>query len=407
MTLVLATVALCALQVQRTHQRLQRGRHRVDFQVFFRNAQVAAHGGDIYSTHRREQLYPYIYPPLLVSLLRPLTGLELISAVLFWNILQLLLIPLGFELLRRLLRDLGAPAPPLLAGGAVALCGWFFADNIVWAQVNIWVWLCVIGALLALRREMVLLAGALVALGASLKLLPVALLLLAPALGWRRAWRFLAAFGCGALLLGLALPGLVNGFGWAWRMNGELMGLLASTAGGDPSALPWGNNCANQSLLFAMQHWFGLCAPRDVRVDQGTISALYLGLRILLVVGTLATSALLGWRRDRGPWCLVVAQIMLLMLLANPITWVHHWVWISVALATVSAVALFDELGPRLRAVAAGLALVLGTSAAVGSQLETYRVGTLSLVHLGVWVGITALLLEEQVSGLRAGVGGG
>lgn len=399
--LLAVTMVVCALHVERTQRRLKSGRHRVDFEVFHTGSRVAATGGDIYTTHQRQRIYPYLYPPLLVSLLRPLAGLDLHRAVLLWNLLQLLLIPLGFELMRRLLRSLGAPAPPLLAGVAVVACSWFFADNIEWAQVNLLVWVCVLGAVLTLRQDRPLVAGGLVAVAFSIKLMPILLLLLLGALAWRRAGRALAGFGLGLLVCGLLLPGVVSGFGWTWQMTVAFGELLGSTALGSPQSLPWGNNCANHSLLFAMHHWAGQCVPQRGRVAPETIASLYLGLRLLVGLGTLATAVGLRWRADRAAWSLALVQLTLAMVLLNPITWIHHWVLLSVGLTAGAAAAYQPALTSRVRAVAAGLALALAAVCVAAPQLEAARTGTLSFAHFGIWAGVTALLLYLQISSLR------
>lgn len=406
LVLVAVTVGICALHVLRTHRRLgtrYRGapRHKVDFEVFHANAGVAAKGGDIYTTHERQQIYPYLYPPLLVSLLRPLAGLELHWAVLLWNLLQLLLIPLGFELLRRLLRSLGSPAPPLLAGVAVALCTWFFVDNIEWAQVNLVVWLSVLGALLALRRDRSAVSGGLVALAFAIKLMPILLVLLVPALPLRKAGRWFGGFGLGLVVCILLVPGLVNGFGWTWHMTGAFVELLQRTALGSAQSLPWGNNCANHSLLFALQHNYGQCAPQHARLAPELIGGLYLGLRLVVGAGTVVTAVLLRWRGDRAAWSLAVAQLILAMVLLNPITWIHHWVLLSVALGALSAVAFGPTLGARTRTVAAGVALAFAAFSVAAPQLEGFRPGSVSIAHFGLWMGITALLAYLQISGIR------
>ncbi len=401
LVLVAVTVGVCALHVHRTGSRMASEGHRVDFEVFHTNAGVAAARGNIYTTHQRQRIYPYLYPPLLVSLLRPLAGVELHRAVLLWNLLQLLLIPLGFELLRRLLRSLGAPAPPLLAGAAVVLCTWFFVDNIEWAQVNLVVWVCVIGALLALRADRPLTSGALVALAFSIKLTPIFLVLLVSALPLRRAGRWLGGFGLTLVVCGLVVPGLVNGFGWTWHMTAAFGQVLGRTALGTTQSLPWGNNCANHSLLFSLHHWFGQCAPRSDRLAPEAIEGLYLGLRLMVGLGTLVSAVLLRWRNDRSAWSLAVAQILLAMVLCNPITWIHHWVLVSVALAVLASVIFERSLGERYRAVAAGLTLGLAAVCVAAQQLESLRTGTLSVAHLGLWVGITALVLTLQISTVR------
>ena len=138
-----------------------------------------------------------------------------------------------------------------------------------------------------------------------------------------------------------------------------------------------------------------------MRLAPQSISGLYLGLRCVLGLGTLATAVGLRWRRDRAAWSLAVAQLVLVMVLCNPITWIHHWVGLSVALGVLAAVIFRPELGPRSRAVAAGLALALAAVSVAGPQLESFRTGTLSVAHFGVWAGITALLLTLQISALR------
>jgi hypothetical protein len=241
-----------------------------------------------------------------------------------------------------------------------------------------------------------------VALAFSIKLMPILLVLLVPSLPLRRAGRWLGGFGLGLVACGLLLPGLVNGFGWTWQVTGSFVDLLQSTALGSAQSLPWGNNCANHSLLYSLHHWFGQCAPRDLRIAPQSIAGLYLGLRIVLGLGTLATATLLRWRADRAAWSLAAAQLVLAMNLFNPITWIHHWVLVTVALGVLAGVPFLQELGPRTRAVAAGLALTLAAVSVAGPQLESYRTGTLSVAHFVLWAGITALLLVLQITTIRS-----
>lgn len=401
--LVAVTVITCALHLQKTHHRLEGGHRNVDFQVYHRNAQVAAAGGNIYETHRSERIYPYLYPPFLVSILRPLSGLSLATAVLLWNLLQLLLIPVGFELLRRLLGALQVGQPALLAGVGVLLSTWYFVDNIVWAQVNLWVWLCVLGALLLYQKDRLVLSGALVAVAFSIKLMPLLLLLLLPALSVRRAGRWLGGVAAGLLICCFLLPGLISGFGWALERNGDFLRLLHKTALGGSESLPWGNNCANHSLLFALHHWFGQCAPKSQQLGAEAVHAVYGLLRVVLVAGTLCTAALLRWRADRPVWMLAVAQLLLAMLLVNPITWIHHWVLLTLALTLLAGLALQAELPPRQRVSAAVVTALLCGMTVAGPQLEEYKPGTLSMGHYFVWLGITGLMLWLQAPALGRG----
>jgi hypothetical protein len=143
-----------------------------------------------------------------------------------------------------------------------------------------------------------------------------------------------------------------------------------------------------------------------VRVAPQTIAGLYLGLRLAVGLGTLATAVLLRWRSGRVAWSLAVAQLVLAMVLLNPITWIHHWVLVTVALGVLAGVPFQPRLGPRARLCAAALALALAAVTLAAPQLEAFRTGTLSVAHLGIWAGITALLLAEQLPALRRALTG-
>jgi len=476
---VAVTVGVGVHHLGRTQRRLERRQHRVDFEVFHRGAREAAAGRNVYRMHRRARIYPYVYPPFLVSALRPLAGLPLPRAVWWWNVLQLCLIPVGFAVLWRLLVsfELPEPVPVAGAGAAVLVANWPFAMNVIWAQVNPLVWVLVAGALLCWRRQRWVASGALVAVAASIKIMPVILVGLLPTLlaarapreqaggagvgdagaadgepgslapkPWRRglgrAAGWLGGFGAAALVCLWLLPGLVNGFGWAGRMDAAFVALVWDTISGGRGALPWGDNCANHSLLFSFHHRWGRCAPLSGQLPAGVIAGLYLGIRIGVGLACAAASLLAGWRaatagraapttairsapttagqsapttairsaqaasqragvdprEQRSPaldaiWALLAAQLLLASILLNPITWVHHWVRLTVPLALLLAVAWMRGVPPAARAAAGALALVLGATLDQSPRLEAYETGTSSFLHLAVFAGLTALLL--------------
>jgi hypothetical protein len=508
---VAVTVGVGVHHLGRTQRRLERGQHRVDFEVFHRGAREAAAGRDVYRMHRRARIYPYVYPPFLVSALRPLAELPLPRAVWWWNVLQLCLIPVGFAVLWRLLASLALPEPVPVAGAgaAVLVANWPFAMNVIWAQVNPLVWVLVAGALLCWRRQRWAASGALVAVAASIKIMPVLLVGLLPTLfssrapreeaaeagaadagngssgpgPWRRglgrAARWLGGFGAAALVCLWLLPGLVNGFGWAGRMDAAFVTLVWDTISGGRDALPWGDNCANHSLLFSFHHRWGRCAPLSGQLPSGVIAGLYLGIRIGVGLACAAAALLAGWRAatagravptpadpaapttagraaptpadpaapttagraapttadpfapatafgsaraasqragddprgQRAPaldatWALLAAQLLLASILLNPITWVHHWVRLTVPLALLGVVAWMRGVPPAARAAAGALALVLGATLDQSQRLEAYKTGTSSFLHLAVFVGLTALLLalllQRRANGARA-----
>lgn len=387
------TLVVAGLHVQRTQAFLGRGHHHADFEVFYRGAQAAAVGEDLYDPHQRRAVYPYVYPPLLVTLIRPFLGLDYPAAALLWNLLQLLSLGIGFDLLRRLLRAHGAPAPPLMAALALAVGLWPLVMNITWIQVNLLVWLVVLGALLALRQGRFLTAGALVALGAMLKVAPAILVLAALGLPLRKAARFLAGLLVGLLIFGLIVPGVIDGFGWTLDMTLRFGSLVRHVAVGGREALPWGNNCANQSLLFALHQWVGRCAPARDRVDPAWVAGIYAWLRAGVALGTLAGGVLLRGRADRVAWALFLPQALLAMILGNPITWAHHFFLLTPAVALLGVVPFLSEAGARLRRTAAGAAVAFAAVLGAGHELEDFKPGTSSLAFLLLWAVVTGMLV--------------
>jgi len=386
------TLGLAALYVKQTQPRIVHGHHHADFEVFYRGARVAAARENLYEPSKLRAAYPYVYPPLLVSLLRPWLWLSYPTAALAWNLLQLLFLALGFDLLRRLLLAHGSPAPPLMAGAAIAVGAWPLAMNVIWIQVNLLVWLVVLGALLALRQGRLLVAGALVALGFLLKVAPAVLVLVALGLPMRRAARFLAGVAVGLLAFGLMLPGLISGFGWTIHMTVHFFALLFHVGMGGREALPWGNNCANQSLLFALYQWVGRCAPTRDKVDPAWVAATYQAIRATVALGTLAGGLLLRGKADRVAWALFLPQVLLAMILGNPITWAHHFFLLTPAVALLGVAPFLAEAGSRLRLTAAGAAVAFAAVMGASHELEGFKPGTSSLAFLLLWAVVTGML---------------
>ncbi len=399
LVLLAVVFVLLALFVGRTQNRIRRGRHTPDFQVFYRAAVVAARGGNPYESRSLAAPYPYVYPPLVAASLRPMTALDFRRATLSWNLFQLLLLLVGFEGLRRLGVALDGPVPTFVAGASVAVAAWFLEENIFWAQVNLLVWVVILWALLAYVKGDLVRSGLLVSLGFCVKLVPGLLVLMAFGLRGRRVLRFLAGLALGLLLFGLIVPGLVDGFGWTVRTTGRFLHMVWHVARAGRESLPWGNNCANKSLLFALHHLVGMCAPEARRVDLHLLDRFYGFVRWIVALGTLAGGALALGKGSRFLWGLFVSMILLAMILGNPITWPHHFVYLTPVVVLLGAIAWSD--GKVAHPMVAAAAVFLAGLLSMAHELEDVRPGATAMGALLLWVVLMALLFRERFFSAR------
>ena len=266
------------------------------------------------------------------------------------------------------------------------------------------------------------------ATAAAVKIVPGVLLVVAPWLEPRRAARWLGGFAVGAVLCLLVVPALSGGLDWTFREHGAFASVLLGASPAGRPRLPWGDNCANHSLLFAFHHLFGKCSATTSH--SSLVLPVY---RVLLagIAAGLAGVALWGsWLfvealrrrdgRDRsgrspeqgrdGPTesgrarsrirLLVWAQAGLAALLVTPISWPHQWVLAVLPVGALWACSVGPEGWPwradqdrHLRWAAAGLALALWFLLASAHELERrVRVGTVALCWYGVWVALTVLV---------------
>jgi len=428
--LMALVLILCSVHLVATQRRANAGHTKVDLKTFYVAGAAAAHSRNIYKVHLKSKAYPYIYPPLLASLIRPLILLPLRQAILVWNLLQLFLIVVGFELLRRLLATFDTPMPVLLAAAIIFIHSWSLVENITWVQINLWVWVAMLGSLLLLRRNRPWSSGGLLAVAASIKLVPVLLLLLLPLMDWRNAAKWIGGFAIGVVASLLLVPALVGGLSWAIDMNAAFVSLLVENARNTKHSLPWGENCANHSLLFGLKHIMGKCANPPSTGHAARIRSIYGVLRGIMVTGTTVTTLLSGWvhvslirsrRRSRGHeaksdaeqvtsvlWLLTVAQTILVMLLVTPISWIHQWVLVLIPLAALAVLALGPNfatddhptllLPKHMRTATMALAIYLAAVTIAGHEMESYRVGTVAFAWYAGWIAITGLLATVQAS---------
>lgn len=373
----------------RVHGKLTHRRANVDFEVYQTAAQVASAGGNVYETHHKKPILPYHYPPLLASVLRPTVGMSLPQGALLWNLLQVAVIPVIFLLLAGMLRAAGAPQASLLAAASLMGCAWFFMDNLLWAQVNVFVLLSVVAALALLFREKPLWAGALLAVGFSIKFTPILFLLLVTRFRPKGALLFVGGFAAGVLTCFLVIPALAYGPSAAFDMSRTYIDVLRNTLFGGSIVLPCWDNCANHSLLYAFHAWFGKCGALLGRLEPETILSIFKVLRMTMLAGILASALKVALRRRTCDTQLLVVQIALASVLANPVAWIHHWVMLCVALGLLGGLALADRKNLVLALAAALLAVTVVT----GHQLELVHAGLISVFLYAAWAAVAGLTL--------------
>jgi alpha-1,2-mannosyltransferase len=188
------------------------------------------------------------------------------------------------------------------------------------------------------RGRRLLPVGVLTGLAAAIKLTPALFVVyLVLSRQWRAARAAVATFA-GAMLVGaVVLPEETVGF---WRL------LLA----GD---IRWGYEffLFNQSVLAAVERLTG--------VADG---AAYLGLGLGAVAGVAGAWAAARWHARGHPLC-AVAVCGVGTLLASPLSWTHHFVWV----VPLGFLVADRRIPPSLRGLAAALAV--WSSAAVFKQL--------------------------------------
>ncbi len=274
----------------------------VDLDVYQFFAKELLRGGDILTAREPRLGLPFTYPPFAALLFVPLAPLPQTVAQAGWILLNVVALVL-------VVRRLGLHGWKLSLVTAVCVV---FVEPVratfAFGQVNL-----VLLALVFLdltRRHAHRLQGVATGIAAAIKLTPgmfVVYLLFA------RLWRaaLMAVVSAVAVTAVTALVLQRETFGYVrMLLSGEIW----------PGATYY---VTNQSVLGSATRILG---------DGGT--AKVVGLALAVVVGLTAAYAAARWHR-RGNTVLAVTLCGLGSLLASPISWSHHWVWIVPLAATL------------------------------------------------------------------------
>lgn len=332
---------------------------------------------------------PFIYPPFGALVLVPLTIFDFISHDLAGDIIimissALILICLWFVLrtvMRGSVDKLGLAAVTAVTWPVVLLIEpvWL---NAGFAQVNVIIMALVVLDLVPRRRFLP--QGSLIGIAAAIKITPLAMLLY---FLLRRDVRAILTAGISALVV-TGLAALVRWDATVDYFTTVLLGMGTESEFGVSAVYQ-----SNSSLKGMLMRWW----TSDTALDANSTLT-----NIIWLIFALLTIVLGGWlmialfRRDMLIDAVLVNAVI--MLLISPVSWSHHWVWLTLLLPVLAWRCL-----TVLRAPVTLSALVLLWSVLVLTQPPKWWFGDSVEIHYFnavdkflvsdfVWLGLAVLI---------------
>ncbi len=300
---------------------------RTDFASFYYAGKAAAKDLNIYDAFTLDSLaaldgisnhvLPYLYPPFLAVVSRPLAEMNPLEAQRAWDYVQVILATLSAILLCLTMPWRGAGSIPdsyWVRAGSVTLAGILmlpFGQNIAFGQVNIAVlFFLSLSFYFLYQGKSDWLAGIALAAAILIKVTP-ALIAVFFLLGWR--WKALTATLIGMGLLILATFDIAGREAWGYFLQFvPNMGFARNVDGGfHPSIV------AN----FSLAGFFMRILP-----GQGTLVRIFTMMSILILFVALLFHQLKY--RDKRGGALFVLPYLVLMVISSPVSWLHHLVYL-------------------------------------------------------------------------------
>jgi alpha-1,2-mannosyltransferase len=279
----------------------------LDLQIYQDGGREAAHGHNLYSDYYSWVHLPFTYPPFAALVFAAVSFLS-------FSTLQVLMTALGVVSLLVVswlswgklgYRASAGRVGATLLATAFALCTEPVQQTLSFGQVNLILMLVVFGDLCLPDRWRI--KGVGIGLAAGFKLVPAVFI---PYLFLTRQFRAgftaLGAFAASILGCFLIIPHESRQYWGGLFFNSSRVGTVSYVG-----------NQSMHGLLFRMLRGDSLVQP-----------AWMLAALIVCVAGLL----LAAWQYRRGNELLSVLIAATTGLLASPISWSHHWVWITVAL---------------------------------------------------------------------------
>lgn len=297
----------------------------IDLRVYELGA-GALFGGDLYGVRFHVADLPFTYPPFAAALMLPLAVLPIWLSAFLWAVACVVLLAFVVDLV---LRACGAAPTGLVVPAVLAVA---LLTEPVWStfsfgQVNLFLMAAILADVLRPDRRY---AGWLVGIVAGIKLTPLFFVAFLVVIGRRRAAGTAVASFAGTVLVGaVAAPGA------SWAYWTDVLW--------DPGRVGGVEYAGNQSVLGILSRLLGHEAP----------TALWFAVAGATASVALAAAALLWRSESPAARPLAACAAAYGMLLASPISWDHHWVWL-----VPTAIALWHSNLPRARVVAGVVAAV-------------------------------------------------
>lgn len=358
----------------------------IDLRVYELGA-GALFGGDLYGVRFHVADLPFTYPPFAAVLMLPLAVLPIWLSAFLWAVACVVVLAFTLDLV---LRACGVTPAGIALPAAVVVA---LASEPVWStlsfgQVNLFLMAAILADVLRPDRRH---AGWLVGVAAGIKLTPLFFVAFFLVVARRRAaGTTVASFAATVLIGAVAAPGA------SWAYWTDVLW--------DPGRVGGVEYAGNQSVLGLLSRLLGHEAPTPLwLVVAGTTA-----------VVALASAALL-WRSDSpAARPLAACTAAYGMLLASPISWDHHWVWL-----VPTTIALWHSGLPRARVVAGVVAAVAFSRAvwwspfrhgreydwslAEGIAGNAYVLTALGLLVAGAWWGLRGCADPDGAGGDGSG----
>lgn len=296
--------------------------YRIDLDVYRLGGEVLLSGGDLYGrlpdTAAQVNL-PFTYPPIAAVIFAPISMLPYWMASLLFSVGTLACLYVVLRIVVKDLSDLQGRDISWLAFGAFAIMMWLgpVVETISYGQVNVFLMTLVVVDIVVGRGKWW--QGSLIGLAMAIKLTPAVFLAYFLI---RRDWR--------ALVVSIASAAVYTGLGFLFTWSDSVTYWTDTVV--DPGRIGGLAYVSNQSINGFLTRlglgdatsivWFTVCAVIG-------IASLFLMARLFRFGHSAAAMMVMAFYS----------------LLASPVSWSHHWVWVAPAI--VLLVIWAERVGSR------------------------------------------------------------
>jgi hypothetical protein len=330
------------------------------------------------------QKYVYPNPPIMVLLLQPFFALPAWLGSMAWFYAKVLMALASIFLAFRLVETPDRPWPEWAKAVVVVLAMRPITGDLTHGNVNLFILLLCVGALICFRHRRDWSAGLLLALAIACKVTPA---LFVPYFLWKRSWKVLAGCAAGLVLFFWLVPGVFFGFERnAGYLNSWFQSMIVPftvegvvTTQHENQSLPGlVHRLLTHSVSFTNYDGARLVSEEyhnvvdwDPAVARALVKALMAAFAVLVIwVCRNPTD-----QRQRWQLSAEYGLILVGMVLFSERTWKHHCVTLLVPFAVLLYYLASGQPGPRMRrylvaTLAASFLLMSSTTTGVGKPLH-------------------------------------